>query len=133
MNHVYRVVFNRALGVYQCVSELAKSRGKSASSKSQIATKLVLTPLAIAMLSLSGTAMAVTYDNGQTNNINDNPYVITDDTISGNNTKVNFFDIVIGDDGTGQLKVTNDALSNPSLSFAPEVTSNKVSLGLNKG
>jgi len=59
MNHVYRVVFNHSLGVYQCVSELAKSRGKS-SGKSQVSTTLILAPLAVAMIGLSGTAMAVT-------------------------------------------------------------------------
>lgn len=29
MNHIYRIVFNHSLGVYQCVSELAKAGGKS--------------------------------------------------------------------------------------------------------
>ncbi|MGP4973436.1 autotransporter domain-containing protein [Psychrobacter alimentarius] len=66
MNHVYRIVFNHSLGVYQCVSELAKSRGKS-SGKSQVATKLLLTPLAVAMLGFSGTAVAadVVINDGQ--------------------------------------------------------------------
>lgn len=61
MNHVYRVVFNRSLGVYQCVSELAKSRGKSASGKSQTVTKLLLNSLTAAMIGLSGTAMAADF------------------------------------------------------------------------
>lgn len=93
MNHVYRVVFNHSLGVYQCVSELAKSRGKS-SGKSQVAAKLLLTPLAIAMIGLSGTASAVTYDNGQTTTINDEIYFVENDTVTGNNTVLavdNFF------------------------------------------
>ncbi len=66
MNHVYRVVFNHSLGVYQCVSELAKSRGKS-SGKSQVASKLLLTPLAVAMLGISGNAIAadVVVNDGQ--------------------------------------------------------------------
>lgn len=34
MNHIYRVVFNHATGVYQCVSEFAKAHGKTKSVKS---------------------------------------------------------------------------------------------------
>lgn len=33
MNKCYRVIFNHALGVYQCVSEFAKSKGKTKSVK----------------------------------------------------------------------------------------------------
>ena len=131
MNHVYRVVFNHSLGVYQCVSELAKSRGKS-SGKSQVATKLLLTPLAFSILGFSGTAMAVTYDNGMTNKIPDDTYVVIDDLIIGDNTQVDFFDVIIGQNKKGQLRVTNDALADGSLSVAPEVTSNKVILGAGK-
>ena len=93
MNHVYRIVFNHSLGVYQCVSELAKSRGKS-SGKSQVANKLLLTPIAIAMIGLSGTASAVTYNNGQTTTISDEIYFAGYDTVTGNNTVLavnNFF------------------------------------------
>ena len=73
MNHIYRVVFNRSLGVYQCVSELAKSCGKS-SGKSQVTNKLVLAPLTIAILGLSGTAMAAdtVIDDGQRTEYNKN-------------------------------------------------------------
>ena len=87
MNHVYRVVFNHSLGVYQCVSELAKSRGKS-SGKSQVASKLLLTPLAVAVLCASGSALAVTYDNGQTTTINDDAYFVENDTISNQGTEL---------------------------------------------
>lgn len=90
MNHVYRVVFNRALGVYQCVSELAKSRGKSASGKSQTASKLIMTPLALAMLSLSGTAMAadLVIDNGQRNQFDQDISIDRDVIITGAGTVV---------------------------------------------
>ncbi|WP_338691795.1 ESPR-type extended signal peptide-containing protein [Neisseria leonii] len=37
MNHVYKVVFNKATGTYTAVAESAKSRGKSASSSAGIA------------------------------------------------------------------------------------------------
>ena len=87
MNHVYRIVFNHSLGVYQCVSELAKSRGKS-SGKSQVATKLLLTPLAVALLCASGSALAVTYDNGQTTTINDDVYFVENDTVSNQGTEL---------------------------------------------
>ncbi|MGM8900036.1 ESPR domain-containing protein, partial [Psychrobacter sp. 1Y4] len=87
MNHVYRVVFNHSLGVYQCVSELAKSRDKS-SGKSQVATKLLLTPLAVALLCASGSALAVTYDNGQTTTINDDVYFVENDTVSNQGTEL---------------------------------------------
>ena len=36
MNKSYRLVFNRALGLWQAVTELARARGKSASGKSRV-------------------------------------------------------------------------------------------------
>jgi hypothetical protein len=36
MNHAYRVIFNRALNVWQAVSELAKSQGKAGKSATSI-------------------------------------------------------------------------------------------------
>lgn len=109
MNHVYRVVFNHSLGVYQCVSELAKSRGKS-SGKSQVATKLILAPLAVAMVGLSGTAMAVTYDDGKVHVIDDNPYVISEDVIvSGKGTEIEAkFPTIVGKDSNGKLTLADD-------------------------
>lgn len=101
MNHVYRVVFNRSLGVYQCVSELAKSRGKS-SGKSQVATKLILAPLAVAMLGLSGTAMAVTYDNGMTTTIDDEIYFVENDTVSNQGTELVVNKLILSTTEAGQ-------------------------------
>ena len=111
MNHVYRVVFNHSLGVYQCVSELAKSRGKS-SGKSQVATKLILAPLTISMLGLSGTAMAVTYDDGKVHVIDDNPYVISEDVIvSGKGSEIEAkFPTIVGKDGNGKLTLVDDGV-----------------------
>ena len=113
MNHVYRVIFNHSLGVYQCVSELAKSRGKS-SGKSQVATKLILAPLTISMLGLSGTAMAVTYDDGKVHVIDDNPYVISEDVIvSGKGTEIEAkFPTIVGKDGNGKLTLVDDGVLN---------------------
>ena len=113
MNHVYRVIFNHSLGVYQCVSELAKSRGKS-SGKSQVATKLILAPLTISMLGLSGTAMAVIYDDGKVHVIDDNPYVISEDVIvSGKGTEIEAkFPTIVGKDGNGKLTLVDDGVLN---------------------
>nr|WP_181718415.1 autotransporter domain-containing protein [Psychrobacter sp.]QJS05109.1 autotransporter beta-domain [Psychrobacter sp.] len=101
MNHIYRVVFNRSLGVYQCVSELAKSCGKS-SGKSQIATKLILAPLAIVMLGISGPAMAVTYNNGTTTTINDDVFFVGKDTVSNAGTKLVINKLILEKTQTGQ-------------------------------
>jgi len=112
MNHVYRVVFNHSLGVYQCVSELAKSRGKS-SGKSQVATKLILAPLAVAMLGLSGTAMAVTYDNGQTTIINNDIYFVENDTVSNQGTELVVNKLILEKTEAGQpseLSINNEGI-----------------------
>ena len=95
MNHVYRVVFNHSLGVYQCVSELAKSCGKS-SGKSQVAAKLLLTPLAIAMIGLSGTALAdVTYDDGATTDF-PSSFAVDEVVTVSNGSKITGSEMVFG-------------------------------------
>ncbi|WP_082985057.1 ESPR domain-containing protein [Gallibacterium genomosp. 3] len=33
MNKIYRVIWNAVLGVWQCVSELSRAKGKSSASK----------------------------------------------------------------------------------------------------
>jgi hypothetical protein len=38
MNKTYRIIFNKALGVLQVVSELAKSHGKKSAGKSSVGT-----------------------------------------------------------------------------------------------
>ena len=45
MNHIYRIIFNRASGVFQVVSELAKGKVKSAK------TSVKLTALCMALVS----------------------------------------------------------------------------------
>ncbi|WLF83176.1 autotransporter outer membrane beta-barrel domain-containing protein [Moraxella sp. ZY210820] len=49
MNHIYRVIFNHALGVWQSVSEKAKARGKSSSK----AIKAVVMAVAVASSSVA--------------------------------------------------------------------------------
>ncbi|MFB2588744.1 ESPR-type extended signal peptide-containing protein [Acinetobacter sp. c1-l78] len=97
MNKVYRVIFNRALNVWQCVSELAKSNGKSKSIKA-------LT-LAVAMVS-SSAAMAVDYTSGTTT-ITTSPYQVANDTVSGSSTILNVQDYY----NTGSQATIKDSAS----------------------
>ncbi|WP_438012168.1 autotransporter domain-containing protein [Psychrobacter raelei] len=91
MNHVYRVVFNRALGVYQCVSEIAKSRGKSSGksatsrSSNHLSTTFKLTALSVG-LGLSGIGQAEVLDDGGSYTWSGNVYYGIDDTITNNTT-----------------------------------------------
>ncbi|SES86192.1 autotransporter outer membrane beta-barrel domain-containing protein [Thorsellia anophelis] len=55
MNKVYRIVFNKSLGIFQAVSELAQSKGKSSSSlvdKSASITQLIQMPFRLSLLRL---------------------------------------------------------------------------------
>lgn len=56
MNHIYRVIFNPVLGVWQSVSELAKAKGKS-SSKLKTATLTKIAGL-IAISAFSAQSLA---------------------------------------------------------------------------
>ncbi|WP_201512856.1 autotransporter domain-containing protein [Psychrobacter alimentarius] len=119
MNHVYRVVFNHSLGVYQCVSELAKSRGKS-SGKSQVATKLLLTPLAVAMLCVSGSALAdVTYDDGATTTLPSN-FAVDEVVTVSNGSKVTGSEMVFGfaDSAALNVNTAGSVVSNALISLA---------------
>ena len=70
MNHIYRIVFNCSLGVYQCVSELAKAQGKSSgrSATKNKQSSILFSGLSIALLGMAvgSTAQATTYSNGET-------------------------------------------------------------------
>lgn len=126
MNQVYRVVFNRSLGVWQCVAETAKSRGKSSSK--------AFKPLVIAMSLVSGSAMATNYMTSTT--ITDNPYIVTNDNIDGSNTIVTAQDMIIGNTEQGQLNVTNTHIfdtSSYNAGISPKLNVNKISLGQNQG
>ena len=92
MNHIYRVVFNHSLGVYQCVSELAKTCGKSSgkSSTSNSNNNFALRALSTALFSVLGLSIAsvthaTTYDNGAVN-IVVNGYTIVDDIVKNDGT-----------------------------------------------
>ncbi|MGR3899798.1 autotransporter domain-containing protein [Psychrobacter sp. 1176_08] len=119
MNHVYRIVFNHSLGVYQCVSELAKSRGKS-SGKSQVASKLLLTPLAVAMLCASGSALAdVTYDDGATTAL-PSSFAVDEVVTVSNGSKVTGSEMVFGfaDAAALNINTAGSVVSNDLISLA---------------
>ncbi|ALF59856.1 autotransporter domain-containing protein [Psychrobacter urativorans] len=76
MNHIYRIVFNRSLGVYQCVSEIAKTQGKSSgrSATTKRGAGFTLRALSVSMLSIfalgtTTAALATVYNNGLTTNL----------------------------------------------------------------
>ena len=110
MNHIYRIVFNRSLCVYQCVSEIAKSAGKffgrSATSNRQAG--VVLSTLSIAMLSMIsiGSAQATTYNYGYTG-VPTNPYIVTNDIVEKAITTLKTSDAIVGDVGSGKLIIRN--------------------------
>ncbi|WP_372863562.1 autotransporter domain-containing protein [Psychrobacter sp.] len=97
MNHIYRVVFNRSLGVYQCVSELAKTQGKSSgrSATKNKQSSILFSGLSIALLGMAvgSTAQATTYSNGETTISNYQPI---DDVIENTGTILNANDTNVG-------------------------------------
>ncbi|MGE6475018.1 autotransporter domain-containing protein [Psychrobacter sp. NPDC078631] len=141
MNHIYRVVFNHSLGVYQCVSELAKTCGKSSgkSSTSTSNNNFALRALSTALFSVLGLSIAsvthaITYDNGAVNMVG-NGYTIVDDIVKNDSTilknndddvNTNYYmqmngdqeipsRLLITDNGvvqTDQLQISNNALVN---------------------
>ena len=113
MNHIYRIVFNHSLGVYQCVSELAKAGGKSSgrSATSHRQAGVVLSTLSITvlgMLSISS-VQATTYNNGQTTVITTNPYLVTNDIVENVNTVLQTSDAIVGQTSSGTLIIRNQA------------------------
>lgn len=52
MNHIYRIIFNRSLGIYQCVCEFAKACGKSSG-------KIFKVSVLAGAMATSGTAFAL--------------------------------------------------------------------------
>ena len=140
MNHVYKVVFNCALGVYQCVSEVAKSQGKSSGKSATCSSKSAFnfTTLSIAILGISALATAMTanatnYTSGSII-IPDSPYVVIDDVISGSETEVIFNNVVIGNTKDGALKIENskEMPSYVAIKDAAGVKAYEVQLGVNK-
>lgn len=59
MNKSYRVIFNHATGVYQCVSEFAKAKGKTKSVKLAIMATALITSVANAQVVGTDTDMTL--------------------------------------------------------------------------
>lgn len=114
MNHIYRVVFNRSLGVYQCVSELAKAQGKSSgrSATKNKQSSILFSGLSIALLGMAvgSTAQATTYSNGETTVFSYEPI---DDVIENPGTilNANYTYVGIFNNG-GKLTIRNGGAFN---------------------
>lgn len=110
MNHIYRVVFNCSLGVYQCVSELAKAQGKS-SGRSAIKKKqssILFSGLSIALLGMAAgsTAQATVYSSGETTVVG--TYTPVDDVVENAGTILNANNTTVGiNNSDGKLTIRN--------------------------
>lgn len=126
MNRAYRVIFNHATGVWQCVSELARSKGKSKSFKALALVSAVMA---------SSSAMAVDYTSSAT--ITDNPHIIAGtDTVDGHRTVVNYQNAIIGDTTTASLTVTNQNAKSTDGTLtivSPEIKATSITLGQSSG
>ena len=125
MNHIYRIVFNRSLGVYQCVSELAKADGKSSGRSATHCRQsgLILSSLSIAMLSmiLIDGAQATTYNGGYYTNLNEpvdkdgntypdpypypSAYIVGNDVVENVGTELVVRYAIVGSSGSGKLTI----------------------------
>ncbi|WP_372815434.1 ESPR-type extended signal peptide-containing protein, partial [Psychrobacter sp.] len=125
MNHIYRIVFNRSLGVYQCVSELAKADGKSSGRSATHCRQsgLILSSLSIAMLSmiLIDGAQATTYNGGYYTNLNEpvdkdgntypdpypypSAYIVGNDVVENVGTELVARYAIVGSSGSGKLTI----------------------------
>lgn len=114
MNHVYKNVFNRSLGVWQAVSELARGPGKAAgrsiAGPSACGRRLNLRwrPLALAIAGLCGPCLSVGMAQAQ-------EILVNGDVVTDNNTPVlvgpdspwNLTTrLKVGDTGSGGLALT---------------------------
>ena len=66
MNRIYKVIFNRSLGLYQVVSEIARNHGKSSSSAGRGRKSLLVPFVLSALLGLGLTGSALAEDTGTT-------------------------------------------------------------------
>lgn len=120
MNHIYRVVFNHATGVYQCVSEFAKAHGKTKSVKSlSVAVGLLMGGQALAADIEFNDAKTHTFD--QAIALNGDVLIGNDTTITVNNNK----QIQFGSPNTaGEDKPTTANISNSTLNSGGIVIAN---------
>lgn len=85
MNRIYRVIFNQKLGLYQCVSEISKTRGKKGTRRLCAS----ITTIVLFGLSTSVFAKNVNYNDGQIHTVTDSQvsaYDASGDNISNQST-----------------------------------------------
>ncbi len=105
MNRTYRVIFNHATGAWQCVSELARSKGKSKSFKA----------LSVAvMMAMSGEAVAADIEltNGQVHHYDTSVALIGDILITNAGTKLTSDSQVVFGSGVNNPADTTVEISN---------------------
>ncbi|MDR2213076.1 MAG: autotransporter-associated beta strand repeat-containing protein, partial [Pseudomonadales bacterium] len=118
MNHVYKTLFNRALGVWQSVSELAKSRGKSGGGSRVLPRKAALATLVTA-LTLATPAWAQSVTTGGQVIDNGNP-------VGGEVNQPHPWitgSLLIGRDADGTLDIQNGGRVESSVASAIGVNS----------
>ncbi len=117
MNRAYRVIFNHATGVWQCVSELARSKGKSKSFKVlAVATALTMSGEALADIELTdGQSYVVEGNRGYDGNV----------FISNPNTKLTVKgQLVFGVSQETNANISNQAVAQSSNDIAISVGQN---------
>lgn len=108
MNKSYRVIFNHATGVYQCVSELAKAKGKTKSIKVlALASSLVVSGISF--------GANIEFTDGRTHTIEGNRAFDGEVLINNPNTKATI---------KGQLVFGNGDDTNATISNQAVVESN---------
>ncbi len=117
MNRCYRVIFNHATGVYQCVSEFAKAKGKTKSVKA----------LSITIgLVLSGQVLAadIEFTDGQVHHYPDSVFAIGGILITNAGTTLTSDDqIVFGStDNPANTMDTTVEISNGASTISPSKT-----------
>lgn len=104
MNQIYRVIFNHATGVYQCVSEFAKAKGKTKSVKA----------ITVAIgLAISGQALSANAPNTPpTIVVNGSNTIINQDGTISQDTLYDTFDVYIGYEtgNSANVNVQNGAI-----------------------
>ncbi len=110
MNRCYRVIFNHATGVWQCVSEFARAKGKTKSVKA----------LSVAVgLAMSGQVLAadIVFDDGQPHHIANSAYIDGDVLISNTGTKFTSDSQILF--GSAVKPTTTVEISNQALLQSP--------------
>ena len=127
MNQVYRVVFNRSLGVWQCVAETAKARGKSSSKLGKSSAISLLSLMNIGTL-LPAHALDTYYQTGSTV-LNEPVYNANGDRVTNTGTSLTAKHIIVNDptfaksfdiENNGQVVADSLAISNGGKTYTSQ-------------